>query len=350
MQRRARRREGARDARTAGDAPGTMNVRDAAAALLARDACVAIAACTNGGGLSSVGGGGGRLSPSPLPSDCDRRRHSDRQDRRRERSGWGTVSGYTQSEDVASAGLYPPGAKITIKNLSQTTPHTLNVVGTATDRPALSAKSEPFVLSQRQRRARPEVLRAERSTPARSVTVTLSKPGIYLIGCAFHYIEFNMRDVIQVSRERDAGTHGVAGAAADMPSGERSAWSAARSLRSRPRGDAAARRSARARKFTLDIAARSPAGHNLRVGALHRRVPADQRAVCRRRSAGSQHGDLTRAAADDHARSRARFAGRRCASSRGASSANPTYWLLASGARSDVHAVMRALRRRSRRG
>ena len=34
--------------------------------------------------------------------------------------------------------------------------------------------------------------------PGSTVTLTLSKPGIYLIGCAFHYVQFHMRDVVQV--------------------------------------------------------------------------------------------------------------------------------------------------------
>ncbi|MBV8531691.1 MAG: SCO family protein, partial [Candidatus Eremiobacteraeota bacterium] len=34
--------------------------------------------------------------------------------------------------------------------------------------------------------------------PGAKVTVKLTSPGIYLIGCAYHYVEFNMRDVVEV--------------------------------------------------------------------------------------------------------------------------------------------------------
>jgi plastocyanin len=40
--------------------------------------------------------------------------------------------------------------------------------------------------------------------PGKSVTVTLSNTGIYLIGCAFHYSE-GMQDVIEVKAHATPG-------------------------------------------------------------------------------------------------------------------------------------------------
>jgi len=87
----------------------------------------AAAACTNGGGLGSTNSGGGGGTPSPFPSggigvgiptgkigvETD--------------PVWGTVSGYTQQQ-TSQIMAFPPGATITISNLSSNTPHTLNVM------------------------------------------------------------------------------------------------------------------------------------------------------------------------------------------------------------------------------
>jgi plastocyanin len=44
--------------------------------------------------------------------------------------------------------------------------------------------------------------------PGKSVTVVLSKPGNYLIGCAFHYHE-GMQDVIVVKKNATPGPQGT---------------------------------------------------------------------------------------------------------------------------------------------
>ncbi len=86
--RRARDREG-RDPRPAGNPTGAMNPRSPAFWLGAL-AVAAVTACTNGGGLSSIGGGGGgSFAFAAALLVCDRPRHTDRKDRRRERSRLG---------------------------------------------------------------------------------------------------------------------------------------------------------------------------------------------------------------------------------------------------------------------
>ncbi len=169
----------------------------APAAWLCVLAVSAIAACTNGGGLGSIGGGGGG-SPSPPPSgtgigvaiptgkigvEAD--------------PVWGTVSGYTQNS-TSQVLAFAPGVKLTITNLSKVDPHTLNVIAASKGPPPQwpASPSLSFYASGK------GVLGANYASgilnPGSSVTVKLSNPGTYLIGCAFHYVQFNMRDVIQV--------------------------------------------------------------------------------------------------------------------------------------------------------
>jgi hypothetical protein len=62
--------------------------------------------------------------------------------------------------------------------------------------------------------------------PGGSVTVTLVKEGIYLVGCAFHYSS-GMQDVLVVSKTAKPGPQATAPKAAATPtwgSGSGSAW------------------------------------------------------------------------------------------------------------------------------
>lgn len=159
-------------------------------------AVAAITACTNGGGLGSLGGGGS--TPSPLPSSSaiglgiPTGKIGVEND-----PDWGTVSGYTQSK-TAQVLAFAPGAQITIVNLSKSTPHTLNVIG-ATSGPPPKWPVNPSLSFYPSGNGKLGPSYASGTINAgASVTVTLSKVGTYLIGCAFHYIELNMRDVIQV--------------------------------------------------------------------------------------------------------------------------------------------------------
>ena len=105
---------------------------------------------------------------------------------------YGLVGGYTQktrSQIVA----FKPGITITLLNLSHSIPHTLNVFSVYgfPKNPTLNttASGGPFQLGYR----------SGTLFPGKSVTVTLSKPGIYFVGCAFHYPDVpSMRDVIKV--------------------------------------------------------------------------------------------------------------------------------------------------------
>lgn len=172
-----------------------MKLRTVAAALVVPIACV-IAACTNGGGLGSIGGGGG--SPSPFPSGGIGVGIPTGKIGVENDPTWGTISGYTQNQ-TSQVMAFPPGSKITVKNLSTTTPHTLNVVGVASGPPPNFPPSPSLTFSARGNGVIGPNYASGTLNPQSSVTLTLSKPGIYLIGCAFHYIEFQMRDVIQVT-------------------------------------------------------------------------------------------------------------------------------------------------------
>jgi cytochrome oxidase Cu insertion factor (SCO1/SenC/PrrC family) len=171
--------------------------RTAPAAAFSFAAVCAVAACTNGGGLSTPGtGGGGGGSPSPLPSAAIGVGIPTGKIGVENDPVWGTVSGYTQNQ-TSQVLAFAPGAKITIQNLSSTTPHTLNVIG-QTKGPPPEWPKNPSLSFSPSGGALGTGYASGTLNPGASVTVTLSNPGIYLIGCAFHYIEFNMRDVIQV--------------------------------------------------------------------------------------------------------------------------------------------------------
>jgi plastocyanin len=156
-----------------------------------------VAACTNGGGLGSISTGGGSGPPSPLPS-----------------AGvgigiptgkigvvndpvWGTVSGYTQNKTSQVLAL-APGAKITLENLSSNTPHTLNVIATTSGPPPKWPANPSLSFTPKGNGVLGTGYASGSINPGGTVTVTLSKPGIYLIGCAYHYVELQMRDVVQV--------------------------------------------------------------------------------------------------------------------------------------------------------
>jgi protein SCO1 len=163
---------------------------------LAVFAAAIVAACTNGGGLESIGGGSGTPSPLPAASAIGLGVPTGKIGVEND-PVWGTVSGYTQQQ-TSQILAFPPGAKITLQNLSKDTPHTLNVIGTSNGPPPNFPQNPSLSFYA----AGNGVLSGDYASgsinPGASVTVTLSNPGIYLIGCAYHYIEFAMRDVIQV--------------------------------------------------------------------------------------------------------------------------------------------------------
>ena len=171
-----------------------MRLKLAAATLCALIACVA-AACTNGGGLGSIGGGGG--APSPFPSGGIGVAIPSGKIGVVNDPAWGPVGGYTQNQ-TSQVLAFPPGAKIAIKNLSATTPHTLNVLALANGPPPQWPKSPSLSFSPSGNGILGVGYASGVLNPSSSVMVTLSKVGTYLIGCAFHYVSNNMRTVIEV--------------------------------------------------------------------------------------------------------------------------------------------------------
>jgi protein SCO1/2 len=175
-----------------------MHLR-ASASWLALVVLAVVAACTNGGGLSSVGGGGGGGSPSPLPTssaigvDLPTGKIGVEDD-----PVWGTVGGYTPQQ-TSQVLAFPPGATITITNLSSGgVPHTLNVIAQTNGPPAHWPTSPSLSFSPSGNGVLGTNYASGTLNAGQSVKVKLSNPGIYLIGCAFHYSSNQMRDVIQV--------------------------------------------------------------------------------------------------------------------------------------------------------
>jgi plastocyanin len=108
------------------------------------------------------------------------------------------LGGYTQEERSQSL-AFPPGTKITISNLSKHTVHTLDVVKEISGPPA-KFPAHPNLTKSAKGDGKLEAGYASgKIEPGKSVTVTLAKAGIFLIGCAYYYSE-GMHDVIVVKR------------------------------------------------------------------------------------------------------------------------------------------------------
>lgn len=171
-----------------------MNLRGALFGVLG--VAIAVAGCTNGGGLGTIGGS---ATSSPLPAasaigiGIPTGKIGVEND-----PVWGTVSGYTQ-EKTSQVLAFPPGATITIQNLSSTTPHTLNVIGTTQGPPVKWPGNPSLTFSPTGNGVLGSNYASGSLNPGASVKVKLGNPGIYLIGCAYHYVEFAMRDIIEVS-------------------------------------------------------------------------------------------------------------------------------------------------------
>lgn len=131
-----------------------------------------------------------------------------------------TLGGFTQQNYSESLG-FPPGTKITIHNLSKTNTHTLDVVKEISKGPAIFPKDP--VLSVKAK-GDGKLATGYASGPiehGKSVTMTLSKDGIYLIGCAFHY-HAGMRDVFLVGKYARPGPQATP-APTSTPTGK-SSW------------------------------------------------------------------------------------------------------------------------------
>ncbi len=108
------------------------------------------------------------------------------------------LGGFTQQRYSQSLG-FPPGTKITIRNLSRSITHTLDVVKVISGPPADFPKNPKLSVSARGGGKLEAGYASGPIKPGKSVTVTLVKAGTYLIGCAFHY-RFGLRDVLVVEK------------------------------------------------------------------------------------------------------------------------------------------------------
>jgi len=116
---------------------------------------------------------------------------------------WGLVGGFTQST-TAQVLAFPPGTKVTIKNLSGSLSHTLDVVAKRRRPPANFPSNPSLPVPPHGNGILGLGYASGAISPGKSITVTLSNKGNYLIGCAFHYHE-GMQDVIRVSARATPG-------------------------------------------------------------------------------------------------------------------------------------------------
>ena len=174
--------------------------------------------------------------------------------------------------------------------------------------------------------------------PGASVTVKLSKPGIYLIGCAFHYIEFSMRDVIQVVASATPGPTASPGPGAYTTRAAKPRPHAASRGRAtptasgRPAADTPLRshRCAESRSIVTFVSAHCTDACPLINAQFARRGAANRSALI----STARLLTITLDPEHDSPQTMRELAQR--------FDANPRYWLLAGGSIRDVHAVMRA--------
>jgi plastocyanin len=114
-----------------------------------------------------------------------------------------TLGGFTQQRYAQSLG-FPPGTKITIRNLSTSITHTLDVVKEISGPPAMFPHDPKLSISAKGGGKLETGYASGPIKPGKTVTVTLVKAGIYLIGCAFHY-RFGMHDVLVVGEHAGHG-------------------------------------------------------------------------------------------------------------------------------------------------
>ncbi len=116
---------------------------------------------------------------------------------------WGLVGGFTQTT-TAQVLAFPPNTVVTITNLSGSITHTLNVVKKVKGPPAKFPQNPSLPTTPMGNGQLGIGYASGRILPGKSVSVTLSHRGNYLIGCAFHYHE-GMQDVIRVAAHATPG-------------------------------------------------------------------------------------------------------------------------------------------------
>jgi plastocyanin len=115
----------------------------------------------------------------------------------------GMVGGFTQTH-WSQMLAFPPGTKITIHNLSKNTAHTFDVVKEIF-KPSVRFPKNPTLSEAK--RGGDKLLVGYASgpiEPGHSVTIMLSKEGVYMVGCFFHY-SIGMRDIIVVKKGAKPG-------------------------------------------------------------------------------------------------------------------------------------------------
>ena len=173
--------------------------RQLAALLFAGIATLTACGGGGGGGGTTPPGGGGGGTPPPTGVGAQTIGEALPTGMGMVSTSFGIVGGFTQSK-LSQVLAFPPGTTITIKNLASGTPHTLNVLSTTgfPSSPALSTTAAGGT-------ALAMGYASGTIAPGGTVSVTLSTPGTYYIGCAYHYLSNQMRDVLQVSSSATPG-------------------------------------------------------------------------------------------------------------------------------------------------
>jgi hypothetical protein len=117
-----------------------------------------------------------------------------------------TLGGFTQSKYAQALG-FPPKTKITLMNLSKNISHTLDYVEKIKGPPANFPQNPNLPITASGGKFKKGYASGAIS-PGKSVTITLGKAGIYLIGCAFHYGE-GMHTVLVVNKSATPGPEGT---------------------------------------------------------------------------------------------------------------------------------------------
>ncbi|MGB6522025.1 MAG: hypothetical protein WBE83_09665 [Candidatus Cybelea sp.] len=183
------------------------------AALSLAIAAATLAACAGGGSPTGASGANTVLLPSynknvavfaTLPKDTIGEELPSEGLGSINDSHWKAIlGGFTQTSFSQALG-FPTGTKITLENLSKNISHTMDVVKKIKKAPAKFPASPSLPTSARGGGVLGPKFASGVLTPGKSVTVSLSKPGTYLFGCAFHYQD-GMRDVIVVKAKATPG-------------------------------------------------------------------------------------------------------------------------------------------------
>lgn len=118
-----------------------------------------------------------------------------------------TLGGFTQ-EQYAQALGFPPGTKLTIKNISGDITHTFNVIAKRKGPPAKFPANPKLSMTPNGSTIKVGYASGP-IKPGSTVTILAKRAGIYLIGCAFHYHE-GMQDVIVIGKGATPGPQGTA--------------------------------------------------------------------------------------------------------------------------------------------